>query len=465
MVDTWLRARAVLVRRFRVVAAALVVVAAAGGWFAYGAVASPRTETETRVVSAWSTTGTFDHEATVVADNPLYPVGTTLSDRPAYFRSVSPTVAVTFRYGYDVSAGTGFGGGTDGADEVDSTDEADGTDDVDGTTGTDVIVAVRARLVVSEVEGRPDPESADGTAQTVFWRTTRDLGRWRVAGLAPGETVAFPVAVNVSRVARRVETIRDGLGGGLGQVRTRVLFDVRLTGPVAGRRVANETRYALPLSVGRTAVRVDDPGRTTARRERTRVVTVRRPPDAARVGAGALMAAGSLAALAGLVAARRRGLVALSDAERAAVEHARARREFEEWITAGRLPAAVRSRPRVEVASLPGLVDVAIDTDARVVEDDGEYVVPTDGLLYVYAPPDGAVAGADAVATNDDGDATPGDDGGPSGDDGPSSDDDGRPSSDDDGRPPGDGSRRTRGDADDGRPSGAQTEAPTPDDV
>lgn len=69
-------------------------------------------------------------------------------------------------------------------------------------------------------------------------------------------------------------------------------------------------------------------------------------------------------------------------ATKQAVEH----RRFKEWITEGIVE--VRDKTAINILSLEGLVDLAIDLDKRVIYDPkaGNYFVLTEDLIYVYDP-------------------------------------------------------------------------------
>ncbi|MFP4632617.1 MAG: DUF5305 family protein [Halobacteriales archaeon] len=70
------------------------------------------------------------------------------------------------------------------------------------------------------------------------------------------------------------------------------------------------------------------------------------------------------------------------------MELERDRSRFDEWISRG--DATDDGRTEIEVESLEAVVDVAIDSSRRVVENrraDGfEYVVLVDDVRYVYRP-------------------------------------------------------------------------------
>lgn len=84
-----------------------------------------------------------------------------------------------------------------------------------------------------------------------------------------------------------------------------------------------------------------------------------------------------------------RGLHELSTSERATHSYYRNRSTYDEWITRAKLPkGAVEDNP-ARMSTLEVLVDLAIDTDERVIEDPrrNAYIVPPEGVHYVYSPP------------------------------------------------------------------------------
>lgn len=98
-------------------------------------------------------------------------------------------------------------------------------------------------------------------------------------------------------------------------------------------------------------------------------------------GAGALLllAAGSIA-IAHLRGIDRRGL-----------EQRVQELRYAEWVSTGTIPDSI-GEPTIAVDSLEGLVDVAIDTDGRVIHDESRdaYIVIDGSVVYYYSP-DGAL--------------------------------------------------------------------------
>ena len=97
----------------------------------------------------------------------------------------------------------------------------------------------------------------------------------------------------------------------------------------------------------------------------------------------------AVAALAGLVVGKRRGTLSVSTGERAWLAYRSERDEFDEWITTGRVPETAVGSTVVDVDSLEGLVDVAIDTNNRVIEDErrNACLVLTENCWYRYERP------------------------------------------------------------------------------
>lgn len=348
----WLRLRAFVDRHYGLVVAALVVLALVAGWFTYTAYATPETRTEQRTVLSWSTTGEFEHGATVVEENSVFPRDSELRNRTIYFRSIAPTLDGTFRAGY-----------------------------ADADRG-DLSVRVNLTLVTRSVGGVEE-------RRTEYWRVNRSLGDAESASVSPDESVAVPFSIDTNAVDNRTERIRDELGGASGDVNTTVRATVQYAGTVDGKRVEREETYVLPVEIAGGVYRVDDPGTVTDRHETTRTETVTEHPELPPIVGGAFLFGASLAGAISLVVARRRDLLTPTEAEREWLAFREDREDFDEWIVTMRLPDEVEDMPRAEASTLSDLVDFAIDTDNAVIEhpDAGTFAVVHDGYRYVYSPP------------------------------------------------------------------------------
>lgn len=340
------RLRSALDEWFALVVAALLVLSLVGGWAAYGSVAAPD-EADHRTVEAWSTTGGFEHSAAVQEENEVFPVGTELSNRPAYFTEISPELDAAFHFGYDA---------------------ADGDVDVD----------VEADRVIRSV----DDEGVE------YWSVNETVAETSDQGLAPDEEHTTTFTLDVPATVNESERVEESLGGSAGTVETVVVVHVTMKGTIDGEPVDRVETYELAVDPGGSTYSVDAPAAEERTEERTEEVTTAGSSGFFGLLGPLLVAFASVCTLGALVIARFNELLAPSEAELERVRTQYEREEFDDWISRGSLPADLRDRSRIEVATLEDLVDVAIDSDRRVIEDEreGEYYVVDEGSLYVYEP-------------------------------------------------------------------------------
>jgi len=314
-------------------------------------------------VSSWEGNGTYTTTARVTEPNPLYPVGTELSNRPAYFLSVSPEMEGRFGFSYRASDG----GALD--------------------------VRIRNRLVMraaSDEEGRT----------TEYWRMEVPLGSTQASNVGPGQSVEVTFARNVSRTLERMANVSERLGGSPGSLQLLSVARVQLTGTVNGQSVNRTAQYVLPIQADGTTYRPGSVRGSAVTGSTTERITRQRTYGPLwRLGGPAATVLG-LVGLVVLGYGRYDDQFAVTDAERAELDFRSTREGFDDWITVARPPASVFDRPRIEVASLEGLVDTAIDVDARVFErpEGPAYYVLHDDCCYVFVPPTAENAGDDTLA-------------------------------------------------------------------
>ncbi|WP_380679451.1 DUF5305 domain-containing protein [Salinigranum sp. GCM10025319] len=377
-----LRLRALLHQQFAVAASVLVVLALVGGFATYTAHVEPGTTTEERVVSTWETTGSFDHSATVVEENPVFPVDSELENRSVYFARLAPILDGTYVFGYSATGG--------GSEEL--------------TAEIDLALVTRSA------------ESGD-QSENVLWETRRQLDETRTATLGSGESVRVPFSVNTSAVERRQSRIAEQLGTSTGSVQTAVQATVAVRGTVNGERIRDARTHTLPLTFETDVYRIGSVQEPTERTEVTQSVTVPREYGPLRSIGGPALLVCSLVGLAGLAVARSESRLDLTDAELEWLAYREDRSEFDEWITTFWLPPEVFDRPEAEAASLADLVDFAIDTGGGVVEspNGSEYYVVHGEFVYTYTAPQPPRRVRDAERESDaapeaDGDPTSGTD-------------------------------------------------------
>ena len=346
-----LRVRRVVSDWFPVVVVGLVLLTLLAGVGTYSAHATTEYETEETVVSALNESTDFEHSAVVRNESTILTQGETVRDRPVYYTRLMPILDVGYTYSYGL---TGDGGG-------------------------DVTARTEAQLITRAVNG-------DGET---LWRDIRPLASETSRSLAPGSTHDVSLSVNTTRVATRIAEVESDLGARSGDVQVIVRTRTSVNGSAAGQSLSREHTSELPLVVRPPTYRADGEqtvtAGTTLQTETSREPVT--PSLLTRAGAPLGLAAGLLS-LGVLGYATRRDLVGLSEAERERCLVAERRQEFDDWITRGELPGIDQYQTVVQVDSLSGLVDLAIDTNNRVIEDDEAFYVlrGREDVAYVYAP-------------------------------------------------------------------------------
>ena len=344
----WIRVRKRLAELAPAVVVGLLVVGALGGWFVYQTRANPGVETNERTVATWGEQGTNSHAAEVVEPNPLFQEGQTLSGRSAYFTRISPEVQAAYTYSYSAS----------------------------DTGSLDVTLNATLRI-----------QSVDDDDAT-YWSVTESLQGTHVEDVSPGESITVDATINVSQVAAEINRIQEGVGSSIGTSEVEVLFDTQVAGTVNGENVANTDRRALVLNPGAETYSVESPEELDVSHESTEVVESEQTYGPLRLYGPVALVLLSVLGLLGFAVASYQGRVRPSPTERIALEQSKERKEFDDWISTGTIPTWERTGTEIELESLEDLVDVAIDTNERVIEDknSGDFYVPGADRYFVYSP-------------------------------------------------------------------------------
>jgi hypothetical protein len=363
-----IRIRSVVDRYFALLVVVGVLLAALGGYVTYDAYAVEETDTqtETAVVSTWESVGDFDHSATVVESTRTFSAGETLANRSVYFQSIAPVLDGSFRYSYTASES--------------------------GDLTADTTVKLIAR-------------SVDGGGSTEYWRFNETVADER-AVLESGESLSVSFSRNVTELANTVRSEEEALGGP-GTTETYFLATVALNGTRNGQSVDTRRTYRLPVAIAGEVYRVNDTGPVTDSDQRTEeaVQTVVIAPGSIERYGGPLAVVAGLLTCVGLAVGRYTGRFDVTETEREYLAYRQHRSEFEEWITAVERPGGrlADADTTIETTTLAGLVDLAIDTDRRVLElaDGNRYVVLDGDRVYGYTPPDPGEDTSDPLAPTD----------------------------------------------------------------
>jgi len=346
-----IRVRAAVADNFVSILVVVAVLALLGGFVTYGAYAETTTRTETVRTDAWETTGEFTHRAMVVNDTTVYDRGETLRNRSVYFSDPTPRLNGSFEYVYTSS---------------------------EGQLDANVSVWLVRRSV---------SDDHDGSVQE-YWRTETQLTQERVAELGPGDRLRVPFSTNVTAATLRAEEIDQQVGPTPGRTEVRIEAQVDLSGTRNGQSVDRTRAYNMSVTRDGGIYRVADSGPTVDSGQQREERTVAVAPGPLRAFGGPVLLLVAVGVCVGLAALRRCGALTVTEREREWLAYRDARSEFDEWITTVRVAEPDRDAT-IEIESLEGLVDVAIDTDSRVLVDEERttYFAFADDRCYTYRPP------------------------------------------------------------------------------
>lgn len=327
--STRLRARRLLLRRGRAVAILLAVAGllfVLAGGYVY---ATPPTETVTERVDVQTVSTKVEPSALVTGNTTLYDRGERLVEPSAFLFAATPTVDLTV--------------------------------ETRVPSGIQVDVDQRLTLELSATNnGEP------------FWEDRTLLGA-RSQQVDDGRAT-LSASLDMRQVRQRVDTTRQELGD-VGVLQARL----NLTATYDTGTYQGVLTVSAPIVMTESAYWID--GSLSERREHDRTVTqpVRGQPDLALVGLLVVLGFGAIGA-GGSVARLRRW-----EADEAALETELAHSRYKEWISSGEFPTQTDKR-FVHINTLEDLVDVAIDSNKRVVHDEDieAYAVVDGDLVYYY---------------------------------------------------------------------------------
>ncbi len=343
-----LRLRAVFAEWWWLVVVLGVLAVLGGGWLLYTGVIAPGTMTQTETVGAIEYTGSFEHQATVAADNEVYPIGTTLSNQPSYYTTITPTLEGSYTVAHE-------------------------------STNIE-----RQELTVT-VE-RVIRSTAD---ETVLWEQREQLASEQTT--ETGAELAVPFEVDVPATQGRVNEIQESLGASIGETELLVEATVTVSGERGDRTTTAETVQTLMIQPnGETySVQTGETDQVSDTARITRTTTVTPAPSSIELAGIPILLLFGIGLIVVPITARGRGNVSLGDQEQAWLAYQRDRAEFEEWITTIDRPTTPTNSQRGQAASLGDLVDFAIDTEHAVIHDPTTetYLVAAEEMAYVYEPP------------------------------------------------------------------------------
>lgn len=321
------RVRLALAEHGRKIAVVLAIVAAVALVLTVWTVATPGTETVRERTDVQRVDAELSHSAVIQAEDAPWEPETELQDHPAYLLNASPRLDLAL--------------------------------ETDAPPGTTVVHDVRLELRVVR-EGAVVWENV--TPLATEERTVANSSALTHAGIDVEEHLAE---------RRQLQAEFQGVG----TVESRILADARYdTGSYEGT-----LSTAAPLSVTGRAYWLSGDASASDAHSGTRTISREAPVDWSTVWG--LVAVGLLALVGAVGAATYR-----VEADIEFLRQELHRQRFDDWISDGSIPMGVGSE-YIALDSLKDAVDVAIDTNQRVVYDDRRdvFAVISDEVVYYYS--------------------------------------------------------------------------------
>jgi len=318
-----------LARYGRPLAAVLAVVGVLALGGAFVVYTNPPTEQVTETVYEQQVGTETTTSAVVTGETDLYPRGETLEDSPVYFLNATPDLTV--RTVTDVPEG-----------------EA---------------VTVSQRVTLRHRASR---------GGEVFWSTERLLTATEertTDGSVVTESSVNMQDVNRTAANRRAEVGRVGVFETL--IRVEVAYETA--------NYSEELNATVPVVIADRAYWLDGPAAVNRTHTETTQREVTGSPDTTLAGGLGLF--GVIA----LLAAARVGTMSLRGVDVDAIETELTRTRHEEWISRGDLPTS-SDKQFISIDTLEDLVDIAIDSNKRVIHDEEyeAYGVVDSDIVYYY---------------------------------------------------------------------------------
>jgi hypothetical protein len=352
MVTGLLRVRQALGNNLIFVLLVCLVAALLGGYLTYTTHVEPGVETEQFQESSWSSTAEFTHSAPVTGNTSVFSDGAVLRDRSTYFVDVMPVVNGSFEHTYRATEG--------------------GTLDIDS----------EQTVVLRSVGER------DGT-ELEYWQMEEPVATGGASDVEPGETETFSFSLDVAGQMAAADDIEQELGGTPGSVELLVVSEFVISGVLNGESITDEYTYETRVSVEGNIYQFEETGSYEESGQQLAEREVEATYGPLRSTAGPVLAALGVLGGVAVVAGRHRGTLSVSQTEREWLAYRAMYRKYEEWISTGHVADTALPPSRVTLDSLDGLVDVAIDSNRRVIHDRGRscHIVVVDETCYTYDPP------------------------------------------------------------------------------
>lgn len=338
------RFQSLTAEKFTLVLPVVAVCIIVSGLFVYASWYMPESRDVTVDVPWYSIDCEYEYRAVVSEGNPLWPVGTTLTDNPVYFFAATPELQTTFTFLVEGEA-----------------------------VDLDVVSHTVAVLSMKE-------------SDTTYW--SKEVVIAENAGPLQSGVYLNSFTLDMEDMQRRLNEIKEYLDFQRGTPVVDVVTTAVFTGSVDGKPVNEHRKYLMPITLGAGHYSISDnlsfSEAVTARQTRTIEVY----PPLHQQYAAVLLLLASLGMLLWVILSRSPRFKPSADMLQA-LEQEAVHARYRDWMSRGRFDHSITAH-RIELGSLEDIISAAVDMNQRVIYDGDEktYFFVHDTILYVYEPAD-----------------------------------------------------------------------------
>lgn len=326
--------------KFTLILPIVIVCLIVSGFFVYSSFYMPEYR-DVAVETPWYTVDSrYEYQAVVSEENPLWPVGTTLTDNPVYFFAAAPELQTTFTFlveGEDV--------------------------DLNVVTHTVAVLSMK------------DPE-------TTYW--SKEVVIAERAGPLQSGAFQNSLTLNIEDMQERLNEIKEALGFQRGNPVVEIVTTTVFSGTVDGKQVDESRAYLMPITLGQGHYAISDKLDTTEVITAREMQTTEIYPPAPQQYAAVVLLLVSVGMLFWVILSRFRH-AETSAGMLQALEQEAAHARYRDWMSQGRFDHSIGAH-RIELGSLEDIISAAVDMNQRVIYDSDEkiYFFIHDSILYVH---------------------------------------------------------------------------------
>lgn len=321
-------------------------------------------EDKDEVVTFYTHHGSYTYTVPVTKANPLYANGTTLKmGMPAYYFAVSPTADMSFTYRL----------------------EANDPSDIIGKLQTMVVATDKGESETEEYYGNNGSETeGSGKEEKIFWQKVFPLKYKEGADTWTGTSVTRNFSLNVSEIHSIVKDVQEQLGCS-DDATIEIVTRVGYTGKVNGDNVQGTKDFVIPLIISSSYYQMPEQLEISQDTNVTKKISVKNSPSLSTIRTPLFLVLLNLVFVGMVLLCVKTNKIELEYIEK--LEKERSREPFKEFVSKGKLPEDRSSLIKIEISSLQGLVDAAVDMNSRVIYDSKAeiYFMIHSGVLYILS--------------------------------------------------------------------------------